>query len=354
MVWVSPQLSFYSKDGTIESVWTGTGGISPDTVIRVAYLDDKQCKPYGSYDCLAVFNQKQITNCKLIGEFWVAVYDDLGRFAISDLNLGVKEIEGQYIILSDGTITCQPPNGNWRNGIGAITGSYTVYDANNNPITIDCDNKVFISKYKTANYDCNSLFQTRGIQNFKVVFYSQKIIAPTQMAIMPSWDNIINAIIDWLKSLFSWFKFEIYGEKYPSPGSKQVYKIVLNATPPDTDYSDGTFQIQYASWVLVDRQGNIINKGDWEQVNGSYAKQIELTIPSNPDAYVIVVIIYQYNLKFNTATQKWEVTSEGIVAKEAMDLTASIIAPPQIQPPNIFDVIKGFWCWLIGLFGLRC
>jgi hypothetical protein len=180
MIWISPQLLFYSKDGTIESDWTGTGGITSDTTIRVGYLDDKQCKPYGSYDCLAVFNQKQITNCKLIGEFWVVVFDDRGLTSISDLNLGVKEIEGQYIILSDGTITCQPPNGNWRNGIGAITGSYTVYDANNNPITIDCDNKVFISKYKTANYDCNSLFQTRGIQNFKVVFYGYGVQPPTQ------------------------------------------------------------------------------------------------------------------------------------------------------------------------------
>jgi hypothetical protein len=180
------------------------------------------------------------------------------------------------------------------------------------------------------------------------------LVSPPPTPNPPIWDLIISKILDWLINLFNFFKFEIYGEQYPTVGNMQTYTINITTTPPDSDYSDGSYQVQYGSWALLDKSGNMINKGDWEQINGSYYKQITLTIPSNPGDYIIVGLIYQYDMKFNTTTLKWDTVSEGVVSKEAMNLNAKVIAPPTPKPPDILQVLKNFWCWFIGLFGLRC
>jgi hypothetical protein len=166
----------------------------------------------------------------------------------------------------------------------------------------------------------------------------------------PIWENLINKIIDWLKSLFSFFIYQIYGEQQPLVGSQQTYTINITTTPPDSDYSDGSYQIQYASWALLDSSGKIISKGDWEEVRGTYYKQITITIPPTPQNYVITAIIYQYDMKYNPSTQKWDIVKEDVVAKEAISLNAKVIAPPKPQPPSIMDVINRIIDWLKNLF----
>jgi hypothetical protein len=197
---------------------------------------------------------------------------------------------------------------------------------------------------------------TSTTEMYYLIFYNPNespIVLPPPKP-QPIWEVIINKILDWLKSLFSFFKFEIYGEAYPTVGSQQSYIINITTTKPDKDYNDGSYQVQYASWALVDGSGNIINKGEWEEVDGSYYKQITLTIPPNPGNYVLVGVIYQYDMKYNSTTLKWNIINEGVVAKEALNLNAKIIQPPTPPTPNLFAILKNIWCWLLGLFGLRC
>jgi hypothetical protein len=176
--------------------------------------------------------------------------------------------------------------------------------------------------------------------------------APTTPTIpsKPVWENLVSKLLNWLKSLFSWFTYQIYGEQQPLVGSQQTYIINITTTPPDSDYSDGTYQIQYASWALLDRNGNIISKGDWEEVRGRYYKQVTLTIPPNPGNYVIVGIIYQYDMRYNPTTLSWSIVNEGIVAREAMDLNAKIIAPPKPSLPQFTNILSSIINWLKSLF----
>jgi hypothetical protein len=166
----------------------------------------------------------------------------------------------------------------------------------------------------------------------------------------PVWESVVSKLLGWLRNIFSFFTYQIYGEQQPLVGSQQTYTINITTTPPDSDYSDGTYQIQYASWALLDSSGNIISKGDWEEVRGRYYKQITLTIPSNPGNYVITAVIYQYDMRYNATTLSWNVVKEGVVAKEAISLNAKVIAPPRLQPPPITNIISKIVDWLKGLF----
>jgi hypothetical protein len=236
------------------------------------------------------------------------------------------------------------------------------YDPNDKPWEMICnpgEKKNFRcdSNYKTwdeCSQDGKSWFVNKEFCNFGCLngeCVSQPLQPPKPQ---PIWDVIINKILDWLKSLFSFFKFEIYGETYPVVGSQQNYIINITTTKPDKDYSDGTYQVQYASWILVDGSGNIINKGEWEEVDGSYYKQITLTIPPNPGNYVLVGVIYQYDMKYNPTTLKWDIINEGVVAKEALNLNAKLIQPPKPPMPDLFAILKNIWCWILSLFGFRC
>jgi hypothetical protein len=205
-----------------------------------------------------------------------------------------------------------------------------------------------------VNSDCNL---GGSCQDFKCTYPQTTtsttittIPKPTLESLMPDWNMIISKIIDWLKSIFSFLKFEIYGEQYPTVGSMQTYTINITTTPPDSDYSDGSYQVQYGSWALIDNNGNIINKGSWEEVSGNYYKQVSLTIPSSPNNYVLVGLIYQYDMKYNSSTMKWEIVNQQVIQKEAMNLNARVIAPQKPPAPSFADIINSIINWLKGLF----
>jgi hypothetical protein len=313
-------------------------------VVSTYSIDGKVCGDYG-YNCVDVVKNYGLNKCILVGDLKES----------HDVFVGRQVFEGK-VEYGQNRVACVPVGQYWWNGLKTkITGTYR-FSTWYGWFEVNCDAGTFTaSDGRSGTFDCNTQLEFRSVWNFQAIFYKEiTTTSPPPTPKPPIWDLIISKILEWLRMLFSFFKFEIYGERYPTVGSVQTYTINITVTPPDSDYSDGSYQVQYGSWALLDKNGNIINKGDWEQINGSYYKQITLTIPSNPGDYVIVGLIYQYDMEFNTTTLKWDIVSEGVVSKEAMNLNAKVIAPPIPKPPDIWQVLKNFWCWLIGLFGLKC
>jgi len=167
----------------------------------------------------------------------------------------------------------------------------------------------------------------------------------------PIWKKIIVKILDWIIGLFDYF-FAIAGPSVVSPGSIETYSIDLTAPIPDSDYSDGIYQIQMANWALVDRNGNIKEEGEWEEVKGNYVKNVNLKIPSEAGKYVLIAIIQQYDMEYNFDTSEWETVKEDVIAKEGIDIESKI---PKPEPPvpiwsNIVELLKRIWDWFKNLF----
>ena len=168
----------------------------------------------------------------------------------------------------------------------------------------------------------------------------------------PVWVDIVSKLWNWLKSIFKFFGLTIVGETNVTVGSSQTYSISLSANMTDSDYSDGSYQLQYGSWALIKNNGDIIKEGIFEKVNGSYNKIITINVPSSPNNYILTAVIYQYNMIYNPITAQWEKISEEVVAKEGINIITK--APyPTIEPyplwNNIVSVLKDIWNWFKNL-----
>lgn len=178
-------------------------------------------------------------------------------------------------------------------------------------------------------------------------------IAEPPVPAPPFWQGVIDLIISWLKAIFPMF-FSIVGETTVTPGLSYSYDIALVAPSlPDSDYSDGFAEYQYANWALVDSSGNIVQEGVWEQVDGVYEKTVGVVMPANVSNHALIGVIYQYDLSYDFASGSWKTVSEAVVVKEGIDLQTSLPVPEPPKPPLDFfyDLLAGFWNWLIGLFG---
>lgn len=169
----------------------------------------------------------------------------------------------------------------------------------------------------------------------------------------PFWQGIVDFLISWIRSIFQYF-FTIVGATEVMPGQTYSYDIMLSATAPDSDYSDGTVQYQYGNWALVNSSGAIIQEGSWEQVEGTYVKQVDITIPAVARNHALIGVIHQYDLSFNFVSGEWETTKEEVVAKEGIDLRTNLPAP---EPPTpiltlLSNIIGGLWSWILGFLGL--
>ncbi|MHC4397875.1 MAG: hypothetical protein ACYS1A_19700 [Planctomycetota bacterium] len=170
---------------------------------------------------------------------------------------------------------------------------------------------------------------------------------------VPVWEQIIQAILAWITSIFNFF-FSITGETVVQPGQTYVYTIAISAPVPDTDFTDGTMQYQYGNWALVNNNGLIVQEGEWESVEGTYAKEVSITVPQALGNHALIGVIHQYDLSFNFGTGEWETVREAVVAKEGIDLRTTLPAPQAPVPilSLLGDIIAGIWQWILGLFGL--
>ena len=170
----------------------------------------------------------------------------------------------------------------------------------------------------------------------------------------PTFSLILSKIADWFKEFFASLKLlSVTGETNVLPGSNQVYTILLSANTPNSDYSKGNYQVQYANWALIDSSNNIKQQGTWEQINGIYSKSINITIPSEANKYVILAIINQYDMTYDYQTKSWKTVKDEVVSKEAYNLEAKIPAPKFTAPATnkFLDIINSIINWFKSLFG---
>lgn len=150
------------------------------------------------------------------------------------------------------------------------------------------------------------------------------------------WAKFLSFLSSIIKSFLSLFTSQsIVGNVSVALGSTQTYNINLVVPAPDSEFSDGFGQVQYASYVLSDSSNNIIKEGAWERIYGSYQKAVTLTVPldSNKD-YVLVGVITQMNGTYNYNTGQWSWTEETPIIHEEINIKTkySVISP--IIPPS--------------------
>lgn len=174
----------------------------------------------------------------------------------------------------------------------------------------------------------------------------------------PQTDNILIRLANWIDniilSLKEFFTSQtIIGPQDAQPGTTQTYQIDLSTNIPDTDFTDGDYQIQYANWVLVDEDRNIIEQGGWEEINGTYNKNVTLTLPEELNKYALIGIINQYDMKYDFTTKEWKQIKDEVVVKEAYNLRTSLPVPEKPSSPTfekLKNIIDNFVDWIKGLF----
>lgn len=171
--------------------------------------------------------------------------------------------------------------------------------------------------------------------------------------------------IDWIFKLNEWiteffkkiFGLSIVGKDLVEPNTIETYDINLISTPPDSDWSDGSYSVQYSNWALIDSENSIVQQGTWEETYGEYKKQVSITTPSDIGNYILIATITQYEMAYDFSNRLWNVEEERILTKEAIDVQTkyTVIEPEKPSPPSfadlinkIIDFIRSLWNALFG------
>ena len=188
----------------------------------------------------------------------------------------------------------------------------------------------------------------------------KQIVAPSPTITQkPSFVNFLSAIGNWIsdlfKNIFSGTSESIIGAKNVLPNSVQTYQISLNTTTPDSNYSDGSYQVQYSNWALVNTNNTIVQQGEWETItNGIYNKNITITVPNDLSQNVLIAMIYEYDMNYNFTTSNWTTSSESIKVKEGINLKTGLPIPVNPNPISL-NIFSRIWDSIInffkGLFG---
>ena len=239
-------------------------------------------------------------------------------------------------------------------GINIYLGKYQ-----GEPQSITVNAEVNETFYRFANNSCSKI-QILGTEKTKDDY---NLLSDCQIHIAslpppttpPTFSSILSKIADWFKNLFESLKLlSVTGESTVLPGSNQNYTILLSVNQPNSDYSKGNYQVQYANWALVDSSNNIKQQGSWEQINGVYSKTISIIIPSEVNKYVLIAVINQYDMVYDYPTKTWKTTKDEVVSKEAYNLEAKLPVPTITAPSmnKFLDIINSIINWFKNLFGL--
>jgi hypothetical protein len=178
----------------------------------------------------------------------------------------------------------------------------------------------------------------------KVLTSSPALNISTPAKVTPTLFSFLTAWKTWIFDLFRNIlnlpvSQTITGPSQFLPGTVQSYQISLSTNQTDSNSADGNFSYQYATWILVGKDGNIVKdslgkeiNGTWEEVNGFYNKQITITTPQKLDEYALIGVISQTNLQYDFATNTWKIASENVVAKEGIYLLTGLPIPEKVKP----------------------
>ena len=181
----------------------------------------------------------------------------------------------------------------------------------------------------------------------------EKPIKPTP----PKIEVFVNKIISFIRKLFSqiFVQQTIIGDKIVEPNTLATYQIDISTNIPDKNYSDGTYQVQYGAWALVDKDGNILKNSDWEEINGEYKKSVTITTPNNIGDYALIGLIEQFDMDYSYNNKVWN-SKESIANKEAINLETkySIIEPEKPSPYSISSILGSIKSFICNNFGFFC
>jgi hypothetical protein len=199
----------------------------------------------------------------------------------------------------------------------------------------------------------NPIFCGTGETVLELTFEKKEVSEPENPK--PSgWTSLLGKLIDFLDNLWDkLLKQSIVGETEVESGSTHTYLIELSTEKPDSDYSDGFYSIQYSNWALLDKEGNIINQGVWEETNGDYSKSLSLKTPTEKGQYALIGVITQVDGNYNYETGKWEFSEEYILNKEAIDIYTlySVTEPENPNPSGFGKFISSILDFFKNIFG---
>lgn len=133
-------------------------------------------------------------------------------------------------------------------------------------------------------------------------------------------------------------------------GESTTFTISLTTTAPDSDYTDGTYQVQYAGWVFADKDGNMVKSKEFTRVYGSFSDTIVIR-PTEAGEYALVGLIIQFDQTYDSATSSWITSPEEVKVKEAKKVTVITPEPPIPQVSPLSQFFINIWDWIKGLFG---
>jgi len=162
----------------------------------------------------------------------------------------------------------------------------------------------------------------------------------------------LSDLVAWLKQIFSGiFSFTITGPQVVQPGTTHDYQIDLTAATPDHDYTDGTYQTQYAYWALISKDGTILQgQTAGVEVNGVYNTIATVDVPAKIDDYIIVATITQIDSNYEPSTSAWVHGEETIITREAIDLKTEAPFIDKPMASGVAVLLEMIWEWLTGLF----
>jgi len=137
-------------------------------------------------------------------------------------------------------------------------------------------------------------------------------------------------------------------------------KNKLTRTVPDSDYSDGTVSYLRSAWMVVDKGGTIVYKGDVSEIStlsAGAAKeqaaswQVPTSLPAGK--YAVTAVLLEIPMHFDKTKGAWVEDPTVIVDQQAVELNVRQIATPT-APADIWTRITTFWTnlwnWLKSLF----
>jgi len=148
-------------------------------------------------------------------------------------------------------------------------------------------------------------------------------------------------------------KLPISGNENILPDVTEDYVITILTDSPDSDYSDGTYQVQHANWGLMNSNQEIIQNQSWERVYGEYQKNISLTIHQVGE-YMLFVVVTQVDMIFSDITGNWTESNETLLVKEVLNVNVKhpITEPTVSIPQGFSNLFASITEWLSGLWTL--
>ena len=169
---------------------------------------------------------------------------------------------------------------------------------------------------------------------------------PAPTVVPPAISKLFSLLWGSVKGIFG---LSISGGQTVSIELNKPYTTSLSLafTPPDSDYSDGSYQTVFAEWLIADANQNIKYESGWQQLTSSpYAATPTFTPQTAGSYYLIGVVVKQQY----TYSNGWTMT-ENVETKEVQQLVAKqTISPPSPNPPAAGDFLSGLFAWLRSLF----